>query len=122
MPGPTDVLHALLGAMKELPPNRWIVSIDDVRKGPVLEHHVGVAGLDAWSRWKFTADGAAHDLKVIRTTAGETTITLDSANQPNASVDVHTTTHGISAVLIVKCHFTAGASVKEYRFDGRLWP
>lgn len=122
MPGPTDVLHALLGAMKELPPNRWTVSVDSVRKGPVKEHHVGVADLEAWSRWKFTVDGADHDLKVLRNTAGDTTITLDTTNEPNASVDIHATTHGISAVLVVKCHFTVAGAVREYRFDGRLWP
>lgn len=122
MPGPADVLHALLGAMKELPAHRWTVSIDGVRKGPVEEHHVGVANLEAWSRWKFAVDGADHDLKVLRSTGGDTTITLDSMDEQNANVDIHATTHGLSAVLVVKCHFTLNGAVKEYRFDGRLWP
>lgn len=122
MPGPTDVLHALLGAMKELPAHRWEVSVDGVRKGPVKDHKVGVADLEAWSRWLFVVDGKDQELKVVRSTAGTTTITLGTVAEPNASVDIHATTHGLSAVLVVKCHFTVRGAVKEYRFDGRLWP
>jgi hypothetical protein len=108
--------------MKQLPAHRWQVTIDGVHKGPVTDHKVGVQGAAAWSKWEFAVDGAGHELRAERDTGGSTTITLDGAATQDASLDIHPTTHGLAAVLVVKCHFTVGSIHHEYRFDGRMWP
>jgi len=118
-----DILHSLLGAIKELPPNRWRCSVNAVPKGPVTDHKVGVTGgTTAWTRFGFKVDGADHVLLVQRSVDGQTHIALDGADKADPSLNVHTTTYGISAQLVVTCHFTDADATAEYRFDGRLWP
>ncbi len=118
MPVP-DLIHALLGALKELPPNRWICSVDNVRKGPVKEHKVGVRNLTtAWSRWKFVIDGKDHDLEVEREGAN-TKIVFDTKELKQPHLDIHPDVHGFSIITVVKCHYIKDdGSAGEYRFDG----
>lgn len=117
-----DILHAILGAIKELPPNRWRCSVNGVSKGPVTEQKVGMKDTTAWARFGFKVDGAAHELLIERNISGTTTMTLDGAAMPDPHLDVYPTTWGLTMQLVVKCQFEVNGKVTEYRFDGRMWP
>ncbi|GEM_PF-4320554 len=120
---PFDLLKALL---KNLPTNRWTVSVNGVRKGPVKRTFSKLEGTTVALDFQYEDQGTVHKL--------EGTIPLIGAGSPGGDdqflFDGQPVEHDdfvLSSrfvfpvpVLVVEFKFELAGQAMRVRFDGRL--
>lgn len=102
-----------LKSLKKIPAQRWTVSVDKERKGPVTAHDLGVSAAKGWLKFVFEADGR-HELRGEITPKGKETVKLDGEVQEGADIVFSTRIQGLKFKIVVEFKLASG----RYRFDG----
>ena len=123
MPSALDVIRTLLSP---IPPERWIVSVNSKRKGPVKEFMSALNGDTILVRFVYTADG--KDVKI------EGTMPLKDAGKPGGNDTIKVDGKDVElddivlsnrlvfpsgVILICEFKYLDGDENMRVRFDGR---
>jgi hypothetical protein len=121
---PFDLIKALLG---NIPANRWIVSVNDVRKGPVTRTHSKLEGTNVSVDFAYEDQGTVHKIQgtIPLVTAGQ------QGGKDEFTFDGQEVEHDDFLLssrfvfpggpqLVVTFKFQLAGQAMRIRFDGRM--
>jgi hypothetical protein len=121
---PFDLIKALLG---NIPADRWIVSVNDVRKGPVTRTHSKLEGTNISVDFGYEDQGAEHRIKgtIPLVTAGKQggkdQFTFDGQEVEHDDFVLSSRfAFPAGPILVVTFKFQLAGQSLRVRFDGRM--